>query len=207
MANTWLERWSEGRIGWHQAAGNASLKKYWSAGGRRVLVPLCGKSPDLLWLEQQGNEVVGVELSEIAVRSFFDEHELGYDVLAGKLPAFVATDRKITIHCGNYFRFDEKPFDAHYDRGALVALPAGERPGYVRYTQSLLTANALQLVITLEYDQSLVDGPPYSVTAEELLEYWPDLMRVDAYDDLANSPPKFHEAGLDAMAEVVWLRR
>ena len=77
----------------------------------------------------------------------------------------------------------------------------------MRHTQSVLTANALQLVITLEYDQSLVDGPPYSVTAEELLEYWPDLMRVDAYDDLANSPPKFHEAGLDAMAEVVWLRR
>ena len=44
MSEPWVERWQEGRIGWHEALGNKSLKKYWKARDKRVLVPLCGKS-------------------------------------------------------------------------------------------------------------------------------------------------------------------
>jgi len=60
MTESWLERWREGRIGWHEAEGNASLKKHWRAEGKRVLVPMCGKTVDMLWLEERGNSVVGV---------------------------------------------------------------------------------------------------------------------------------------------------
>ena len=65
MNDAWIERWQIGRTGWHEPQGNASLKRYWDLTGRRVLVPLCGKSADLLWLESQGNSVTGVELSEL----------------------------------------------------------------------------------------------------------------------------------------------
>ena len=71
MHENWLERWRVGRTGWHEAGGNQGLKRHWVAVGRRVLVPLCGKTPDLLWLEERGNAVTGVELSEIAVQAFF----------------------------------------------------------------------------------------------------------------------------------------
>lgn len=79
MLEHWLERWRQGRTGWHEATGNRGLRAHWRATGRRVLVPLCGKSPDLVWLADRGNEVFGVELSPLAVHSFFADQQLYYD--------------------------------------------------------------------------------------------------------------------------------
>ena len=204
MANQWIERWQQGQIGWHELRGNASLKKYWRVTGKRVLVPFCGKTQDLLWLEAQGNEVIGVELSEIAVRAFFDENDLSYTVGGGELPVYRATELSITLYCGDYFKLQAGPFDAHFDRGALIALPLDWRPAYVAHTNSLLTDSAEQLVITLEYDQNVANGPPFSVPADEVQRYWPTLMRVAADDDIANGPQKFRDAGLTEMIEVIW---
>jgi thiopurine S-methyltransferase len=206
MMEQWLERWRIGRIGWHEATGNRSLQKHWTASGKRILVPLCGKTQDLIWLERQGNEVIGVELSDIAAKAFFDENKIGYSTVEGALTAYVAEDRAITIYCGDFFQFSEGPFDGHYDRAANVALPADTRREYMEHTRSLLSADAVQLIISLEYDESIASGPPFSVPARELQAYWPELERVDAYDDIANGPPKFREAGLDKMIEVVWRR-
>ncbi|MBT8101638.1 MAG: thiopurine S-methyltransferase [Gammaproteobacteria bacterium] len=204
MTESWLERWQEGRTGWHESEGNASLRKHWTASGTRVLVPLCGKTQDLIWLERQGNDVTGVELSELAVRAFFDENEIAYSCVEGALTAYRANDRAITIYCGDYFSFSDGPFDAYYDRGALVALPADIRRSYVEHSRSLLNADATKLIISLEYDESIATGPPFSVPASEILEYWSELCRVDAYDDIENGPPKFRDAGLAMMLEVIW---
>ena len=204
MHDAWLERWQQGHTGWHESAGNRNLKKYWRANGKRVLVPMCGKTPDMLWLEEQGNEVVGVELSEIAAQAFFDEHGLKYERSNGALVEYRAMERRITLHCGDYFKFRDAGFDAQYDRGALVALPANTRPRYAQHTSSLLASNAEQFVITVEYDQAVCEGPPFSVGASEIHNYWPRLNRVAAIDDIENAPPKFLEAGLDVMHEVVW---
>lgn len=203
MNEPWTTRWEEGRIGWHEPRGNASLRRFWQWHGRRVLVPLCGKSVDLAWLERQDNEVIGVELSAIAARAFFEENDIGYRVSSGG-DRWSATRRRITIVCGDYFEFEEDGFDAHYDRGALVAMPAGLRLRYAAHTAGLFDAGAAQLVVTLEYDQSQADGPPFSVAADELLGYWPGLERVSARDDIANAPPKFRDAGLAKMLEIVW---
>jgi len=204
VTEPWLERWREGKTGWHEAQGNLRLQKYWTASGKRVLVPLCGKTVDLIWLERQGNEVVGVELSDIAVQEFFEENEIAYSIVEGAQTAYVAENHAITIYCGDYFEFSEGPFDAYYDRAALIALPADMRGAYVEHTRSLLAADAEQMIITLEYDESIATGPPFSVPAGEVLAYWPDLERVDAHDDIENGPPKFHEAGLKEMIQVVW---
>jgi thiopurine S-methyltransferase len=204
MANQWTERWERGQIGWHEAGGNASLKKYWQISGRHVLVPFCGKSKDLLWLESQGNEVTGVELSELAVRAFFAENRLEFTAEDGELKMFKAKARRITLFCGDYFALQTGPFDAHYDRGALIALPAERRPAYAQHTSSLLTDSAQQLVIAVQYDQNIASGPPYSVGADEIQEYWPSLRQVVSFDDIANCPPKFRDVGLEAMFEVVW---
>ena len=204
MHESWIERWQEGRIGWHKADGSASLKKYWRVSGRDVLVPLCGKSVDLKWLADQGNRVVGVELSEIAVRAFFAEQALDYTIVDGELPTYQATDVAISIHCGDYFDLHQVRCNAHDDRGALIALPDDVRAAYAEHTSSLLTADAEQLVITLDYDESAAVGPPFSVSDDEVHTYWPDLVCVDQRDDIADAPPKFIEAGLASMAEKVW---
>ncbi len=204
MTEPWLERWQEGRIGWHEDSGNASLKKHWRASGRTVLVPLCGKSVDLAWLAAQGNRVVGVELSQIAVEAFFTEQQLDFEVRDGALRRFDAIGVDITIFCGDFMELDDVRCDAHYDRGALVALAAELRPGYAAHVRSLLSDDAEQLVITLDYDQSVAIGPPFSIDDEELLGYWPGLERVDRYDDTPNAPPKFLDAGLTEIVETVW---
>ena len=207
MHQEWLERWRVGRIGWHEDEGNACLKSYWRASGRTVLVPLCGKTPDMQWLAGQGNRVVGVELSPLAIEAFFAEHKVDYTVRVGKLPAYQSADEAITIYCGDYFELTGVQFDAHYDRGAFIAIPPDLRPAYAAHTSSLLQVGAEQLVITLEYDQAIADGPPFSVSDDELLSYWPDLVCLDAHDDLENGPPKFIEAGLAAMTQKVWRSR
>jgi thiopurine S-methyltransferase len=207
MGEDWQQRWREGRIGWHEAEGNANLKALWpAAAGRRVLVPMCGKTQDLRWLASRGAEVTGVELSPLAVDAFFAEQELGCTRgTLGGLPCYRADDVPITLCVGDYFDFAGVEFDALYDRGALVALTADERPRYAAHTDSLLTDAPVRLVITLEYDQRRVDGPPYSVAAAELLSYWPEMRRVRERNDMDNCPPKFREAGLTAVTEVAWL--
>ena len=204
MNDEWLQRWSEGRIGWHEDEGNASLKKHWRASGCRVLVPMCGKTPDLVWLAEQGNDVVGVELSRVAVEAFFEEQGLGYDIEDGDIPVYRARRLPITIYCGDLFEFEGLACDAHYDRGALVATAAERRPDYARQVSALLGPMPEQLIIALEYDETIAEGPPFSVPADELLGYWPDLVCLEAYEDIANGPPKFREAGLEEMVELVW---
>lgn len=207
MNEDWLERWRIGRTGWHEPEGNRNLREHWRLSGRRVLVPMCGKTRDLLWLEAQGNEVVGIELSEIGVDAFFEENHLEREAVDGDLPGWRAVDRNITLYCGDFFEFRSGSFDAHYDRGALIALAADLRSRYARHVDTLLSDDAQQFVITLDYDQSVCDGPPYALSDEEVLEHWPRLHRHASVDDTANAPPKFLEAGLDRMHEVVWLSR
>ncbi len=204
MTQPWLQRWREGRIGWHEDDGNASLKKHWRSNGRKVLVPLCGKSVDLLWIAAQGNRVVGVELSDIAVAAFFAEQQLDYTTRDGELRIFAASQPDITIHCGDYFALTSLQCNAHFDRGALSALPPAVRPAYAAHTRSLLSDDAEQLIITLNYDQDIADGPPFSITDDELLSYWPNLECVATHDDIDNAPPKFIAAGLTELIEKVW---
>ena len=171
-----------------------------------MLVPLCGKSSDLIWLARRGHDVVGVELADKAIHEFFTEHGLAYQSEAGEyLDRHSANDLPITLYCGNYFEFDAPAFDALYDRGALVALPESLRSKYIKHTKHLLRPDAVRMIISLEYDQSVVMGPPFSVLPGEIGEYWDDLVRVDETDDLETCPPKFRAAGLKDIQEVVWL--
>ena len=204
MSEPWLERWQEGRIGWHEEDGNASLKKHWRATGRTVFVPMCGKSVDLRWIAAQGNRVVGVELSDIAIESFFAEQGLAFSVVQDELPRYDAIGVDVSIYCGNLFDLTSIRCDAHYDRGALIALPAAQRSAYALHVSSLLTDDAEQLVITLDYDEEIAQGPPFSVGDEEFLAYWPHLDCVEQRDDIANAPPKFLDAGLTEFIEKVW---
>ena len=208
MTSEWLERWEKGHTGWHEANGSAALRKFWpgQAGGSRVLVPLCGKSPDLVWLSQQGCDVTGVEISEIATRAFFDEADIRFEVSrAGGLRWFRSVEHSLTIVCGDYFSFTDEPFDALYDRAALVALPPEKRTRYVMHTKKLLKSNAKQLLITLEYDQKKVSGPPFSVLPDEVKKHWPELRRAGELSALKNMPPKYRDAGLSRFVEAVWV--
>lgn len=204
MHEDWIQRWEEGRIGFHEAEGNALLRRHWRGQGGRVLVPLCGKSVDMLWLARRGHAVVGAELAERAVRAFFDENGLAHERRDGASTVFASAEPPIELHCGDYFALRVPACDALYDRAALVALPPDVRPRYAAHTDSLLRPDAVRLLVTFEYDQARVQGPPFAVPADEVLGYWPALERVDERDVIEEAPPKFREAGLRSVTEVVW---
>ncbi|MBT6273364.1 MAG: methyltransferase domain-containing protein [Chromatiales bacterium] len=210
MAEDWLGRWQKGNIGWHQESGNKHLRKWWdvSTDAKRVLVPLCGKTIDLLWLAKRGHAVTGVELSPVAAKAFFEENALKYvQETVGAFERYRAHDVDIEIVSGDYFSFAEEPFDAMFDRGALVAVPPELRPDYAAHTRRLLAPGAFQLLITLAYEQARVAGPPFSVPSAEVRRYWPTLRVVDEFNALEDSPPKFRNAGLASVDEAIWSGR
>lgn len=168
----WRARWSEGRIGFHEGRPNALLARHAKVlgAGRRVLVPLCGKSEDLAFLAAQGHEVVGIELVESAVRDFFYEHGIDPEVSAsGPFTRYQAPG--LTLLVGDVFDATTQhvgPVDALYDRAALVALPSPLRERYARHLRGTLAPGSPGLVITFEYPQEARPGPPFPISQESL---------------------------------------
>lgn len=209
-ADFWHERWARGEIGFHRSDVHPMLERHWRevAGGRpRVLVPLCGKSLDLHWLAARGHEVVGVELDEGAIRSFFDEAGATPTVVdEGPLRCWRAG--AVTILQGDFFDYrPDRPFDAIYDRAALIALPEPDRARYLERLGRLLAGEGRGLLITLEYPQDAMTGPPFSVPAEELARYadaaalrFECLARQDALEE----HPGFRERGLPWLRECAY---
>jgi len=166
----WHHRWAEGKIGFHEGQPNARLVKYGArlGAGRRVLVPLCGKAIDLAYLAEQGHAVIGVELVEQAAQEFFagtsptiTRHAEHVEYAAGGVSIFVGDIFTTTAALLG-------PLDALYDRAALIALPPELRPRYAAHVRALIAPGSPGLLITLEYPQAAMDGPPFSVGAPEV---------------------------------------
>jgi len=197
----WIERWAAGKIAFHEGRTNAFLARY--AGrlgeGRRVLVPLCGKTEDLAYLAGHGHQVVGVELVEDAVRAFFAEHKATPEVTQ-RGPFTVYTADAITMLAGDVFDTTSEllgPVDALYDRAAMVALPLEMRSRYVSHLRSLLPSGASGLVVAVEYDQGRIAGPPFAVLEPELREHYRGLT-LEFLSEGPNDAAKFSEAGVEA---------
>jgi thiopurine S-methyltransferase len=206
----WLERWRKREIGFHEGRPNAMLEKHWPTLGlaprARVLVPLCGKSLDLVWLAARGHRVAGVELSEIAVREFFTENEIEPAVEArGALTVWSGGD--VEVWCGDLFALDSRqlgPIDGVYDRAALVAMPPDRQPAYGAQVASIVGPRASGLLITVAYDQDRMQGPPFSTPLERVhMAYGPhfEITEVDRGDALDNRS-ELRQRGIDSMESI-----
>ena len=169
----WTKRWDAGRIGFHQLEVNAQLVQYWPElvpdVSASVVVPLCGKSHDMRWLHARGHKVVGVELVEQACHAFFQEHGLDYEAVDARGHVRFCgrgTAEGITVLCGDAFSLtpdDIGPIDAWYDRAAVVALPPSFRAPYADWVAGLMRPGAVGFMLTFDYPQAEMMGPPYSV--------------------------------------------
>ncbi len=186
----WLNSWQEGRIPFHRNNVNPDLITYWPTFNvrpkSRVLVPLCGKSLDMLWFVQQGYQVIGIELSEASVVQFFEENELSFTAETVLGIKCYTTD-SLSIWVGDIFSLDSSlcsSVDALYDRAALIALPEQLRPLYVNLCLQWIKPQGSIFLKTLSYNQSQFAGPPYSVTAEEVADLYSNSATVQSLKTL-----------------------
>ena len=209
--NFWIKTWGKKNIGFHQAEIHAALEKYWPVqeAGTTVLVPLCGKSLDLLWLEELGLDVIGVEFVESAVLDFFRENKLEWR----ESPQYghrclQACERNIRIFITDFIElandYDGQPMATLYDRAALVALPEDMRAAYVAACRKLLSNTFHGLLVTLEYEPIAMEGPPFSVTPQEVEELWNGSTKLVEQVNMLADMPRAVASGVQRLDEYFW---
>jgi thiopurine S-methyltransferase len=212
QADFWLERWRDGRTFFHQTKVMPMLQQYWPSlevpSGSRVLVPLCGKSLDMLWLAEQGMRVLGVELSQVAVDQFFAENALSPEITDSALGRHYSA-ANIEIICGDIFKLDAATLSsctAVYDRAALIALPSPMREPYVRHVYGQLAGGYRGMLITLDYAQEQMGGPPFSVPDVEVQALFAAYSEATIVNrrGILEEEPKFAERGLTKLEEIVY---
>lgn len=207
----WKERWARREIGFHLPMVNPVLKRHagiWGGlQGKRVLVPLCGKTEDMAWLREQGAEVIGAELAGEALREFAETHGLALEshpdagLICHQAPGY-------RLYEGDFFALTPEqlgPIDAVYDRAALVALPVPMREPYARQLMRL-APQARQLLVTLDYDQQQMSGPPFAVSPQEVESLYAAHYRISALEsmDVIDSEPRFRDRGLSSFVQAAW---
>lgn len=206
----WHKKWAINQIGFHLEDVNPLLIKFWDAvnpqATEKVLVPLCGKSEDLTWLANKHQQVQGVEISNIAVRSFFAEHFFTPTVTQLDAHHELYQFDELSIYAGDFFTAPLDDADIIYDRAALIALPKDMREAYVDRLKTLLADGGRILLVTLDYIQEEMSGPPFSVPECEVKSLFSEFKVTCLNTDIADaSHPKIAKKGLSRFAEIVWL--
>ncbi len=205
----WHRRWAKNEISFHQKEVNPKLIDHFSAlslaAGSRLFVPLCGKTRDIAWLLSKDHRVVGAELSKLAIEQLFAELGAEPDISdTGEFKHYSAEG--IEIYVGDIFNLSLAMIgavDAVYDRAAVVALPAGMRKQYGAHIYALANG-APQLVITFEYDQNVMPGPPFSVDGAELARVYGQYYRLELIE---RNAVKGGLKGICPAEEAIWLLR
>ena len=210
----WQTRWQEKRIGFNQPQVNPLLVKYFSelnlSFDSRIFAPLCGKSIDMVWLVHQGFDVVGIELVESAAQEFFIEQAISYTVIEHSKQTDIKcyqgeiAGRTIDLWVADIFTLsadDIGHVDAVYDRAALIAMPAELRTQYSQQVINL-SQNAPQLLLTLNYDQNERAGPPFSISQEQVQQYYGNDYQMNKLEE---EPSTLNAAPEMAVTEPVWL--
>jgi len=205
----WIDKWNRNEIGFHKSEAHpllvAHLDSLGLQKGARIFIPLCGKTRDIPWLLEQGFRIAGAELSERAVEDLFQS--LGLDPVkasSGSLTHYSAEG--IDIYVGDIFDLTRDvlgAIDGVYDRAAIVALPPDMRENYAAHIVEL-TINASQLLISFDYDQSEMKGPPFSVPHDEIHSHYSSTYTVSR---LANVSVEGGLKGQCPAMEEVWLLR
>lgn len=216
----WLERWNNNETGFHQAQINPYLAYFYGEKGPsneqrktlKVFVPLCGKSKDMLWLSQNGYSVFGVECSERAVKDFFEENALNYKHAEKDQHAlYMTTDQAslVEIFQGDFFALQDKDLadvTDIFDRGSLVALPAEMRGQYAVKMAEIQSPGVRTLLVTLTYDQAEMNGPPFSVSEENVHELFSENFSIEklCFKDIIDDEPRMKARGLSSLIETVY---
>ena len=208
----WHDRWRTAQIGFHRSSVDGNLIRHWRdlslPKAARVLVPLCGKSLDLLWLRDQGHTVVGIELSDIALQAFFAEN--GVAARRRTLPHFDLYEAEnLECYRGDLFELTPERLGkvaAVYDRASLVSWAPEQRGRYVEHLTALTGTGTQTLLVTLDYPQAEMNGPPFSVDSAEVHRLYSLHHSIHqlARCDVLENEPRMRARGLSSLTEVCY---
>jgi thiopurine S-methyltransferase len=209
----WHDRWRTGQIGFHQADVDKLLTQYWPtldlAPKSHVFVPLCGKSLDIIWLLQRGVSVTGIELSAVPIESFCVEH----GIPARRRPRAdfdVYEAAQLRLFRGDFFSLTPEllgAVSAVYDRAALTSWNPQMRAPYLAHLDSLTNVGTKTLLITMEYPQQQMQGPPFSIGAADVDQLYGQRHTIQQLDrrDISASEPRLRARGVTQASEVCYL--
>lgn len=211
-AQFWQNRWRNGQIGFHQSSVDGNLRRHWLElplrKGGRVFVPLCGKSLDLLWLRDQGHVVMGVELSARGLEDFCRENgvparrriQTDFDVYEAE---------NLELYRGDFFKLTPSLVGgaaAVYDRAALISWAPELRAAYVDHLTAIVRPGTQMLLITLEYPQAQMSGPPFSVDRDEVESLYSKSFEIRelSRQDILAQEDRLRSLGVTSLFEVCY---
>lgn len=195
---------------------------------RVVLVPLCGRTPDLAWLAEgygPAVHVVGLDAVGEPLRRFAAELGGGLVPLAelrgvddartnasgssGPVVASYRTQRyeNLTLVHGDVFAVDPGTLgfhaDAIWDRGGVTSMPPDERQRYVTHLAGLLAPGGRMLVEFLSCNLDLDGAASAGELAQLLAIAGLGGARTLRAVDVRGAYPSFRPPGLSSLDEVV----
>ncbi|MCP3128550.1 thiopurine S-methyltransferase [Shewanella sp. KJ2020] len=209
----WHDKWHQQQIGFHQQDINPFLVKYWQKlalpAAAKVFVPLCGKSLDMCFLAEQGHQVIGCELNELAVQQFFSDNQLEMTKTVVGEHQHYQTEQ-ISLYQGDIFTLPNEltqDVTAFYDRAALIAWPESMRAQYAKQLASLLPSGSLGLLVTLDYPQEALNGPPFAVSPTWVEAYLTEDFEIQVLDcqDVLADNPRFIKKEVPWLNEAAYL--
>jgi len=179
---TWIKCWDDTDTTWvldhvHPCLPRHSKKLLGNdTTGNKILIPLCGDTLALKWLADLGNIVIGIEISEKAIQSFFKNTDIVYDVEPmnsnpdGKI--FISEDRTIQIFCCDLYELNPehepklRNIDAIWDSASFSAVEPEERMQYGKVLRSFVVSGTTYMLETT--DRTPGQGPSYFIPKEEI---------------------------------------
>ena len=203
----WTSIWEAGVLHFHQSSVSTALDDFGDLlfdpdKPGRVYVPLCGKSLDLVFLAERSTEVLGVEFVEQAVKEFFAEQDLTPEVETDPYPKYSAAN--YTLFATDFFNLTAEhlgPIDLVFDRAAMVALDDQTRVRYADHWRSLLPVGAELVVVTFDYDQDELTGPPFAISTDEVERLYADGFSIKMLDTRDVLNDEFRSQGVTEMTE------
>lgn len=126
--------------------------------GQRVLIPGCGRSPELVQFADRGLAVTGFDLSATAIdwqRAALDKLDLTADLIKGDGLAWTP----------------EALFDLIYEQTFLCAIPPRLRHSYEACAHRWLKSGGKFLALFMQKDER--GGPPYGCSLDAMHELFP----------------------------------
>lgn len=203
----WEDAWTANFIPFHTRNVHKDLiiyEKQLLSNPGRIFVPLCGKTVDMKYLADKGHLVVGVEISDKAIKQFFEESKFKFEKnkdTSGRFCEYKSLDSKVILYKGDLFDMNAEvlgKFDAIWDRGSFCAINIEDREKYAKVVTGLLKIKGKYMVNIFTYNKTKFGGPPHSMNEDDILKYFGPYCTVkllNSYDDLK---PLHKEWGLNS---------